>query len=211
LLRDREENIRKMQREMSELQTRYESGLNETRRSFQHEIQDLNKRSSSLEIELADEKSHRRRLEQQKLIDEKNEIAEVVELRSDVSRINREKDLLHEKLRNAENNIQEERRNNILNKREYEDMKRTLTLVNKELQELKEKSIKEKAEKEDLIFAMQKEMANRAMSIEKLYKNNAEQTQKKYEFNLAKANKRADSYKEKALEAHKKLKEIVQR
>ena len=211
LLREREEQLRKLQRDITDVQNRYENSISETRRSFQHEVQGLSKRNSSLESQLADERSHRRRLEQQKLLDDKNEIAEVLELRSEVARINREKDMLHEKLRDAENIAHAEKRDVLLNKRDHEEMKKTNSLLTKEAKDMREKYIKEMAEKEDLILALQKEMANRAMNIEKLYKRNAEQMQKKYEYSLAKANKRADSYKDKALEAHKKLKDIVQR
>jgi len=211
LLREREEQLRKMQRDITDMQNRYESGLSETRRSFQHEVQGLSKRNSSLESELCDEKNQRRRLEQQKLLEERNEIAEVLELRSELSRITREKDLLHEKLRDTESLAQEDKRNVTLSKREHDEMKKSNNVMTKELKDLREKHTKDAAEKEDLILALQKEMASRAINIEKLYKKNAEQLQKKYEYSLSKASKRADSYKDKALEAHKKLKEIAQR
>jgi hypothetical protein len=99
---DREEHVRRAQRLTTETQIRAETVESDLRKSNQVRAQDLNKRLAALEIELAEERNVKKVAEYQS----KSVIAELTAefevQRSELTRILREKDVLHEKVRDLE-------------------------------------------------------------------------------------------------------------
>ena len=101
-INDREEHLKRAQLQTTTIQIRSESVESELRKSNQLRTQELNKRLSGLEIELAEEKNSRKIVEYQSKQSVEELSAEFEVQRSELTRITREKDVLHEKVRDLE-------------------------------------------------------------------------------------------------------------
>ena len=101
-INDREEHLKRAQLQTTTIQIRSESVESELRKSNQLRTQELNKRLSGLEIELAEEKNSRKIVEYQSKQAVEELSAEFEVQRSELTRITREKDVLHEKVRDLE-------------------------------------------------------------------------------------------------------------
>ena len=101
-LHEREETIKQLQRSSNELQIRTESNDRELRRSHQQQISELNKRYTNNEMELSNlRKESFSNNNQLTLKNEQNKI-ELENCKSEISRLKREKDVLHDKYRDLE-------------------------------------------------------------------------------------------------------------
>ena len=114
------------------IQIRSESVESELRKSNQLRTQELNKRLSGLEIELAEEKNSRKIVEYQSKQAVEELSAEFEVQRSEVTRITREKDVLHEKVRDLESRYEGDKKLSVTYRKET-------TLTNSAL----EKKVKE--------------------------------------------------------------------
>lgn len=101
-INDREEHLKRAQLQTTTIQIRSESVESELRKSNQLRTQELNKRLSGLEIELAEEKNSRKIVEYQSKQAVEELTAEFEVQRSELTRITREKEVLHEKVRDLE-------------------------------------------------------------------------------------------------------------
>jgi len=222
-LHDREELVTRAQREASEMQVRAESVEGELRKSHQMHVNELKKRLASLEIELADEQTARRKLEADKIMRFQQDRTEHEILKSEVTVLKREKEVLHEKLIEADRIFEAENRKSSTGKREaaakislLEQSQYVLKSTIKEL-ELKmaelstqlEDAGKAKDHHEALVDALQREFANRATNMERAHKKKIEDISKKHQAALLKEGKRAEAYKEKCLEAHRRGKVLA--
>lgn len=94
--------MKRAQLQTTTIQIRSESVESELRKSNQLRTQELNKRLSGLEIELAEEKNSRKIVEYQSKQAVEELTAEFEVQRSELTRITREKEVLHEKVRDLE-------------------------------------------------------------------------------------------------------------
>lgn len=222
-LHDREEMVTRAQREASEMQVRAESVEGELRKTHQQHVMELKKRLSSLEIELADEQTARRKLESEKLLNFQQERAEFEILKSEVAVLRREKEVLHEKLLESDRVFEVEKRKSESGKREATakislleqsqySLKSTIKELETKVAELTfqvDEAGKAKEHHQALVEAMQKEFANRTTSLERNHKQKIEEINKKHQIALLKESKRAEAYKEKCLEAHRRGKVLA--
>ena len=226
-LYEREDMIRKLQRELSEVQLRNERKENELRKEFASQITDLKNQLHSMELENIDVKNQSRNaMDNYSHLNTQNEL-EMERLRNENARIIREKEMLLSKFR------ENELRFDNLNKKEDEN-KKSLTekwnLAQQEvvklqnahklqeenrfhLQKKLDEQVKYSHSLEDKAKAIQQEHSaeveqlnkqanHRLESLTASYKAKLEHLQEKYKSNLDKIQKKANEYKDKAISAH---------
>ena len=193
-IQDREELVRRAQRLTTEMQLRAESVETDLRKSHQIRAQELTRRLSALEIELAEEKNARKVFEYESKQTVSELSTELEVQRSELTRITREKDVLHEKVRDFEGKYENEKRTLVQNRKETSA---TILNLDKTIKEYKNNIIdlearilqakknelenqfaaqmlvanmdSQKIEKAAMIEAMQRETQSRASELEKMY------------------------------------------
>jgi hypothetical protein len=100
-LYEREELVRKIQRDVSESQLRSEAKEIEIRRTHQLQIQEMSKKLSNYEIELADEKCEHRKSILTKSYKDEHEKNEFESIKSEVLKLRKEKGELENNLNNS--------------------------------------------------------------------------------------------------------------
>ena len=230
-LYEREELIRRAQRETSEMQVRAEGLESEMRRVHAGQIQECRKRCASVEVELADTLSKCRAYDSQKQQLVEMTAAEIDTLKSEVARVKREKDVLHDRVREFEHSSEAERRKTQSIRRDLSSKVETVDTALKEITsransletqlvasksretDLQSATISAQVESERrtveqalLIEAIQKEAHFRLDSLKTDFKERLDSVKQKLKAALLKEKKRADAYKEKALEAHSRVK-----
>ena len=109
-IRDRDETIRKLTRDIVEIQTRAESNEAEIRRAHLNHVSGIKKRLADTELAYQDSISKRHGAEKLRSEEEESHKAEMSSVRSELDRVRREKEALHDKLRESEHSAESERR-----------------------------------------------------------------------------------------------------
>lgn len=214
-LHTREDMLRKIQREASDVQVRFEVTEKESRRKFQAMIKEAKSKTDELELELAElnKESKIKELKQDKLLDHRQ--AEIELLKSDLSRTQREKEVLHEKLHSLDkaldlekSNHQKLRRQEVEKHEKYEaacqgyklkvsELERSLEHALSKEQELSSALRKADAEKNASIEALTKNAVEKCDALSVAYYQQLQAMKAKGKNSLEKEKKRADAYKEK--------------
>lgn len=126
------EGQRRAQRETSEIQLRCESLESDMRRSHLATMQQLQKRNGALELQLAELEQKLRAIDEDRAAANAANSADIDVLRSEVSRYKREKEALHDKVRELEHTVEGERRKVTSLKREQAARKEYVDLDMKE-------------------------------------------------------------------------------
>ena len=226
---DREELVRRTFKEATEMQLRAEANEGESRRNFLAKLAEIKQRNESLEIEAATIKK-----EFQLALLQRNEMQdkfakEANILRSEISRIKREKEAMLTRGTLVEQALDAERRKVSSNKRLSAaraamsndlvvEMKSKIADLERKLQEAREREIRASAdlkaaeellshkEKEHMlsIETLHREAHNRYEQLGKEYKEQLDILKSQSQKALIKERKRSEGYKEKALEAHQR-------
>ena len=223
---EREEVVRRCQRDMAAIQLRTEGLLAEQRKSYQQQLLESRQRVDMLELaalENAEAKKlhdsqHSQALDQSQL--------ETNTLRSDLARLQREKELVHGQLRSVEQKYTSEKQKCVEIKRANEEIQRSLKVRLKTLEsernlaakqvltsqrtieELKSTIQKINAAHEKQIESIQLEDENRYEELGKTYRQKLEHMKHKVKKAVHKERKRGDAYKDHALLAQKREKAL---
>jgi chromosome segregation ATPase len=228
-LYDREELVRRSQRIATEMQVRAEAVESELRKEHQYKIQEITKKLAAAELQLAEEKMTSKTAELKNKKEQEEIEAELDVLKSELARISREKDVLHEKVRELEGKLDGEKRATASIRRESTTMVRALEATVKELKykvtDLEAKNLHAKtaeidlqyslqtvqgkldgiqAENSAVIEALKNEARQRALEQDKLYAEKLEKIKENSRAVIEKEKKRADGYKGKAQDALKR-------
>jgi chromosome segregation ATPase len=152
-LNEREDILRRAQREATEQQQKAELVDMEMRRSYVLQLQEITRKYNASELELADERNEMKMLEvQRQKLYEKIEIENEVH-RSEIDQLKREKGKLHDRLREMDNKMDEE-------KRRYGVLKREANVKLSLLQDAVRDSRTKQMEAEKTLTTAQKAEAN---------------------------------------------------
>ena len=209
-LRDREEMLRRAQREMHNIQTRYEASEKEHRRNFISQLRDLQSKNQALELELAESRLHQK-AEEAKYFQTASLQSKNLEFnKSEKCRLQREKDVLHEKVRGLEVRLDEVSSKLKRSDRDWLQKLQVSEDVSRSHQErlLDIQLSLEKANSK--ISAFSTDLSEAARTSE-AYKERLLQVELKMKKAVDKEKKKAEAYKEKALQAHEKNKALVAR
>ncbi len=235
-LSERENILRKAQRDATDMQLRAESMEGELRRTHQLQLQEFRKKLSALEIQLADahnslkmNETHASQITDQGAFERDG-------LRSELSRVRREKEIVQSKMREMEAAAEGERSKQVALQHEsasrlgaaeskVRELEGSIASLERRLRESGERqqesqtallSAKETGvqlerrnlEQTALIEAMKREFQTQLDVLMPSYKERFESMQRKLGGEVAREKKRADAYKSKALEAHSRVKAI---
>lgn len=228
-LGEREDHLRRLQKEASDMQVRAETNEGELRRSHLARVQELKQRVDALEVDCSASKR-----DQQLGLIHKAELGDKFAkeggmLRAELSRLKREKEVLLSRSTVVEQALDSERRKLSAAKRTAAakaalsndltlEMRTKVAELEKRLQDSREREIKATADQratEDLLshkekeFAanldsMQREAHSRYEQLGREYKEQLDQVKASAQRAVAKERKRSEGYKEKALEAHQR-------
>ena len=228
-LSEREEMIRRIQKEAGEMQLRAEVNEGEIRRAHLARLQEIKLKNDGLEVESAALKRDLQlSLIQRTEIQEKAS-KEMSLLRSEIARIKREKDVLLNRSMVVEQSLDAERRKLSSSKRLTSaraamsndlvlEMKMKIADLEKVVQDAREKEIKMSSDlrsAEEMLAHKEKEFSLSMETMQREAHSRYEQLGKEYKEQLGsmkllaqravlKERKRAEAYKEKALEAHQR-------
>lgn len=226
-LRDREEALRKAMRDISGIQSRAEASESSLRRAHAASSSALKKRLGGLEIELADctARYHSLQADHSRAFEETE--ATISAQKADSARLKREKEILHDKVRELEHQVDTERRKNTGLRRDLvarkesaeadmSEEKARLNAAEEELSPLRTKLIEVTAkcsmlegkyrEASAANAALQEDAKSKLTTLQAAYKDRLDSLKSKLKVNVIKERKRGDAYKEKALEAHSRNK-----
>lgn len=232
-LSEREEMVKRCQRESAEMQMRSESSDGEARRSYQAQIQEIMKKCSSLEVELMDERNSNRSSHVQHVKYQEKAEVEIEYLQSEIARLKREKDALHDRVREVEARVDVEKRKGLHTRKDASAkavaLHDAMTKARKRIEELESalaasvrleatlraearttqsKLDKDVHDHEGLVKAMQEELRSRMERLEREYRERLEGLKAKCKQAVTKEKKRAEAYKERAMEAHRREKAL---
>ena len=232
---DREEHVRRAQRTATEIQMRAESVETELRKANQQLAHELNRRIAHLEMELAEEKALRKTAEYQSRQTTEDLTTDVEVQRSELARLQREKDVLHDRLREMESKLESEKKAGVLHRREagakLQASDHALTDLRQRAMDLEGRLLKSKsadldhqytqqalqakldaavAEHAALLEAVKAEAALRVSEMDRTYAEKLEQIKQRSREEIEKQKKRAEAYKGKAEEAQKRGKALTQ-
>jgi chromosome segregation ATPase len=203
-LRDREEALRKAMRDISDLQNRAEASEGSLRRAHAASSSAMKKKLGGLETEATSSAQ-----------------------KADSARLKREKEILHDKVRELEHQVDTERRKNTGLRRdlvarkesasaEMSEEKARLNMAEEELSPLKTKLVEITAkcsmlegkyrEASAANAALQVDAKSKLTTLQTAFKERLDFLKSKLKVNVIKERKRGDAYKEKALEAHSRNK-----
>jgi chromosome segregation ATPase len=218
-IRDREEQVRKLTRDVVEIQTRAETKEGELRRVHLSNMSSIKKRLAEVELERLDVAGKVQSSQTFIAQSEESHKAEVNSVRSELARMRREKEALHDKLREAEHTAEAERRKIAVLRRETTAAKETHSA---EMNEERERSKLLDATKfrvvelESQVKSLESKLsdattANAAINEDataklRLLKEGFAAKMSGLDGEIKKEKKRADAYKSKALEAHNRAK-----
>lgn len=224
---EREEATRRCQRDMAEVQLRAEGMVAEQRKTYHNQLLEARQRIDTLELSALEA------IEAKKLHDSQHNQAldqyqtETSGLRSDVTRLQREKEILHGQLRSLEQKFASEKQRGVESKRISEEIQRTLKIrmktmeaernaVTKKLMkshhtvdDLQLTMEKLKASHEKHIEAIQREDEQRYEDLGKTYRSKLEDMKSKVKKAVHRERKRGDNYKDHALVAQRREKALT--
>ena len=227
---EREEMLRKAHRDMVEQQARFEASEREYRKTTIVQLRDLQSRNQMLELDLADAKVHCKS-EESKHLQSSGANAKNLELmRSERARLQREKDVLHEKVRNYESKFEEV---DTKLKRSEKDWMKKLKDTEDTVKDYKERLLemqltleKKSSQSSELsadllsvtrkcdyyanqLESFQKEANNKYEQLGNTYKEQLTTMKNKLKKSLEKEKKKSEAYKEKAIMVHEKNKALL--
>ena len=226
-LSEREEVARRAQRDMAEIQLRAESMIAEQRKTYHAQLVEARQRIDTLELSALEcieakklsDSQHAQTLDQYQ--------AESNSLRSDVSRLQREKEILHGQLRSLEQKFAAEKQRGVENSRAAEELQRSLKIRMKSfeaernavakklvksqhaLDDLQENMEKLKISHEKTLETIQREDEQRYEELGKTYRHKLEDMKSKVKKAVHRERKRGDAYKDHALIAQKREKALT--
>jgi len=237
LLAEKEDALRASQREATETRTRMESSSAELRRAHQLQLQDARRKYASLEVEVAELKNNLKNSELSIFQQTEQSKAEIESLQSEMTRCQREKDLLQNKMRETELSLDGEKRKCSMMRQDLGLKMQALEGAVREAeskcasQEGKLSSAKDslyeaqvalQTSKENghrleqknvellaLIDSLNNDFKNQVEALGPSYREQSDKLKQKFKAALSKEKKRADAYKSKAVEAHAKVKSLI--
>jgi chromosome segregation ATPase len=228
-LRDREDMIKRLQRQVTEIQSRFEAQDRDLRRNHLQQTQELQKRNTSIESDLANVKKELHSQVYQSSMQLEALKAENDVAKSEISRLKREKDILHEKLRDSdrransnsmlESTINEYKIKESKAQKEINLLKLKLIDVEKAYESLVIKHDHLTREHSSSMELLHQETKARLTALQASYSNKVTElheklkevtaTKSKLKHDLEKEKKRSEQYKEKALQAHNQSKMLA--
>jgi coiled-coil domain-containing protein 41 len=233
---DREEALRRVQREASEMQLRAESAEREIRRAHLVQMQEMRRKCTSSELELADALQSARSAQDQMLAQQEQAAGEKDSLALEVSRLKREKEILYGKLRDGEASLDAQRKRSLSEQQELvgkasgaekkwrdaqthaAQLDNKLQVLNAKVSELERDRKRERDNYDQLehrysqmllqVEAMKTNFHQQLQSVAPSVKERMEALQRQMKSALMKERKRSDGYKAKALEAHYRIKAL---
>lgn len=228
---EREDQLRQLTRDCSELQMKQDLKEQELRRYHNQQVIEWKKKYTHMELEYSEQKTSVERSQEQYEVSSHQWSIEKENFTSELLRIKREKEVYMIKLRELENVLEQQRMKNVSFQQEF--MKK-FTMLEKQAREQQvyissleqaqeQHSIRltsverEKATLTDQLEEQRKEMEKKKSqfqsqieSFSPLFEERAEELKKQWKQAIAKEKKRGDSYKAKALDAHDKMKTLIQ-
>ena len=225
-LKDREDTIRRLHKQYSDLQLRAESFDVETRKSYTSQINELKQKLENVEHLYSESRISSKEIESKYALDILNRTAEIDYLQSELSTLKREKEILHNKLNIQEQNMEAYRtktstllhdtnlkvaglENQLREQRvKLSNIEAELLLANKRCQEMdtENKALRESTEQLRQSHAsqwetLQREVQQRYEALGNACKEKIKAARLQLKTSVAKERKRGDMYKEKAMEA----------
>jgi chromosome segregation ATPase len=232
-LADREELLRRAQREVSDMQTRTEAMNNEQRRVHVQQVQELTGKMQALQKELDEVTKAASAREHRHLQTQEAMSVELEALRSELLPLKKEKDFLHVRILDLENNLETERRQNLQLKRDSQakifTLQQALNSADQKARdleiEIKKSNLAEEAKLKEVIalrtqieklqgeFARlggqnQREFQEKLAQMESTYLQKVDELKQSFSLQLLKEKKRSQAYKDKAIGAHRREKLI---
>lgn len=235
-LKDREEHIRRLQRDISEVQQKIETAEHDLHRTHLQKTHDLRRRNHALELDLVEQRQLLRGREEDNAAQREQLTAERDTLVSEVTRLRREKEVVHLKLREQDTTAETQRKRlqaaqtdalakltetervlrdvkaqQSTSEVRYEALQGRLKDSERERFRLAEElQILEKRlqEEKKRKDALQKDFQLQLETLGPAFKERSEEIAKQMKNVVAKERKRADAYKAKALEAHSRVKSL---
>lgn len=234
-LAEKEEEVRRLQREGNDAAVRAESSEAELRRSHQLQLQDARRKHTAVEVELAEANATLKTTSAEALQAAESNKHEIECLRSEVSKLKRDKDMIQHKTRELELTADADKRKLHVTQQEYTSKLRILESQVREAESKSSASESKLAASREQLFeltsayqstkdtnmrleqrlqeqtqvadAMKREFQAQVESLGPSFQHQAEALKKKLRVALSKEKKRAAAYKNKALEAHTRAKE----
>lgn len=231
---DREDMLRKMQRDSSDIEQRAESMERDLRRGHLLQLQEARNKMLKSEHELADAIQQIRAMQDQVQIVQEQASFEKDTLISEVNRLKREKEILYSKLRDMENNNELQRKKLVGESQEasaklavaekklrdastqQSQLEGKLSNLNTKIADLESDRQRERNNYDQLehrysqlllqVDAMKTDFHSQLRSVAPSVKEKMDNLQMQMKVALSKERKRAEGYKAKALEAHYKIK-----
>jgi len=225
-LADREAIVRRYQRDTVDMQLRAESLITEQRRSHSQQILEARQRADALELEALELRESARATESHHSHTIDQHLAENDRLRSEVSRLQREKEILHTQLRDVEQKYTTEKQRIGDIRRAADEAQRLLkskintleseihtiekkyVATREKLRSAEESREKLRIECERQVECVQQEGERRYEELGRTYRAKLEDMKNKVKKAVHKERKRGDAYKDHALTAHRKGKAL---
>lgn len=224
---EREETVRNLQRQLMDMQLRSESIATDMRRTYLQQVQEQRQSRDALELEVAElrdqlkcgENAHQQAAQQYNY--------EIDKLKSEVQRLNREKDILHSHIFNNENKYNTEKTRLTEQRKGAEEAFRVLRLkhisLETEVQTLKKQNMELSTENKSVVQkiesmkfehkqqldTLERESEKRYESLGQTYRSQIEELKGKVKKAISKERKRGDTYKEHAMEAQRRGKALT--
>lgn len=225
-LQEREEVVRRSQRDIVEMQLRTESIVAEQRKTYSAQILEARQKIDSLELTVLESAESKKIRESQHSQSIDRYQTEASGLRSDISRLQREKEILHSQLRSIEHKNTSLKQKIAENKRAAEETERLMKLRLKSIESEKnaaEKKISKiqhelndahenlenmKVAHEKTLESIQREDEQKYEELGKAYRQKLSEMKSKVKKAVNRERKRGDAYKDHALIAHKREKAL---
>ena len=229
-IHEREELLRKAHRDMAEQQARYEASEREYRRNTMVQVRDLQSRNQQLELDLADANVQAKSNEAKSIQTASTNAKNLEFIKSENARLQREKDILHEKVRNYETKFDEVDAKLKRSEKEWmkkvkdaEDASKNYKERLLEMQLNLEKTTSQSSELSanllnatrkcdyyaNQLESFQKEANSKYEQLGNTYKEQLNTMKSKLKKSIEKEKKKAEAYKEKAIMVHERNKALL--
>lgn len=226
-LDERESLVRRIQRETNELQIRMETHVMEQKKGHQLILSEYKAKCDAMELEIVDLRHLLSQTENNQAQVRDQCVLENDKLRSEVSRINREKEILHQQVRSldqkyvserarlAEVKLTSDETSRLLKvqigtlESELKAMKIRMDDSKEESKHLKEMNRQMESKSAEVVDNIKRETEKKYEELGHVYRLKLEESKKKLLKAVVKERKRGDSYKDHALEAHRRSKALT--
>ena len=228
-LHDRDESMRRMQRETHEIQTRFESSDRTLKAEFSLKLKEIRTKSDSLELEVSEARLQLKAGEAKSLQIQSQQLKDLNFVKSEKTRIQREKDILHERVRVVENRLGEaseklskverEGLNKLQNAEDssFSQRERLASLqlaLEKSTMQVNQSAAEVLSLNKQLdlsstqLEALQREANNRYEALGNSYREKLQDVKQKFKRSLEKEKKRSSAYRDKAIAVHERAKSM---